>query len=486
MDPVGSTGAGSPTGQRGAAILIVDDAPDNLAALRVLMVEQGYQTFVANSGERALQLARRVLPDLILLDIVMAGMDGFETCRLLKAHPVTQAIPVIFMSARTETEDVVAGFDLGAVDYIGKPLRMAEVRARVRTQLQLRASSATQQEQAERLRTIVDHMAEGLLIIEPCGRIQSTNPACDGYLGYGPGELAGRHIGDLLPPEVAQEYLDYFARHAAQPGAAHGHGTREVVIRHKNGGSVCMDLTLTPMFVRQPLFIGLLHDITHHKRSEDALQRAAMLDPLTKIANRRHFDSFLEKEWQRAMRTSAPLSLVVLDVDHFKLYNDTLGHAAGDVCLQQVAQALGAHALRGTDLAARYGGEEFVLLFAETDGDAALALGEAIRAHVEALQLPHPRSPTSAWITVSIGVATMTPGPQPGEQAGVAPGVQALFVAADRAMYAAKEGGRNQVRGICHERGGHERSGQESGGQGASEAAARLAAQLIKDAADSP
>jgi diguanylate cyclase (GGDEF)-like protein/PAS domain S-box-containing protein len=445
MDPVGSNGSDSPTGRRDAAILIVDDAPDNLAALRMQMVEQGYQTFIATTGERALQLARRVQPDLILLDIVMPGMDGFETCRLLKAYPATQHIPVIFMSGRTEAEDVVAGFDMGAADYIGKPLRMAEVCARVRTQLRVRARSETQQEQAERLRTIVDNMAEGLLIIEPSGRIQFTNPACDGYLGYGPEELAGRHLGDLLDPVVTQEYLDYFARHAAQPGMAHSHGTREVVIRHRTGKPVCMDLTLTPMFLRQPLFIGLLHDITHHKLSEDALQRAAMVDPLTKIANRRHFDSFLDKEWQRAMRTSMPLSLVMLDVDHFKLYNDTLGHAAGDICLQQVAQALDAHALRGTDLAARYGGEEFVLLFAETDADAALALAEAIRAHVEALRLPHPKSPTSAWITVSIGVATMVPGPQAGEEMRA----EALFMAADRAMYGAKDGGRNQVRGMA-------------------------------------
>ncbi|TFW16391.1 diguanylate cyclase [Duganella callida] len=423
--------------RRDAAILIVDDAPDNLGTLRKLMVEQGYQTFVANSGERALKIARRVHPDLILLDIMMPGMDGYETCRQLKSHASTQRIPVIFMSARTGTDDVVAGFDLGAVDYIGKPLRLPEVCARVRTQLQIRSRSETHEEQAERLRTIVNNMAEGLLIIEADGRIQFTNPACDKYLGYQHDQLAGRNIADLLNPLVAQEYLDYFGRYAAAPQSAHNHGTREVIIRHRNGSSVCMDLTLTPMYLRQPLFIGLLHDITHHKQSEDALQRAAMVDPLTKIANRRHFDTFLEKEWQRAMRSGQPLSLVVLDVDHFKLYNDTLGHPAGDVCLQQVAQAIASHAHRPTDLAARYGGEEFVLLFAETDAGKAVHLAEAIRGHIEALQIPHPRSTTSAWLTVSIGVATIHP--------HQLDNTESLFVAADRALYVAKEGGRNQV-----------------------------------------
>nr|WP_315214927.1 diguanylate cyclase [uncultured Duganella sp.] len=434
MNPVSS---GLPT-RRDAAILIVDDAPENLAVLRKLMVEQGYQTFVATSGERALKIARRVHPDLILLDVVMPGMDGLETCRQLKSHAATQRIPVIFMSARTDTDDVVAGFDIGAVDYIGKPLRMAEVCARVRTQLQIRSNSETQEEQAERLRTIVNNMAEGLLIIEADGRIQFTNPACDKYLGYQENELAGRAISELLNPLVAQEYLEYFARYAASPEMAHSHGTREVIIRHRNGSSVCMDLTLTPMYLRQPLFIGLLHDITHHKQSEDALQRAAMVDPLTQIANRRHFDTFLEKEWQRSMRSGQPLSLVVLDVDHFKLYNDTLGHPAGDACLQRVAAAIASHALRPTDLAARYGGEEFVLLFAETGAETATMMAEAIRAHIESLRIPHPRSTTSDWLTVSIGVATIHP--------HQLDNTESLFVAADRAMYVAKEGGRNQVR----------------------------------------
>ncbi|WP_156369495.1 diguanylate cyclase domain-containing protein [Duganella sp. Leaf126] len=424
-------------GRRDAAVLIVDDAPENLAVLRKLMVEQGYQTFVANSGERALKIARRAHPDLILLDVMMPGMDGFETCRQLKGSAATARIPVIFMSARTETDDVVAGFDLGAVDYISKPLRLAEVRARVRTQLQIRVNAESQEEQAERLRTIVNNMAEGLLIIEADGRIQFANPACNRHLGYADNALAGYHISDLLNPAVVQEYLEYFSRYASAPGVTHHHGTREVIIRQRSGSPVCMDLTLTPMYLRQPLFIGLLHDITHHKRSEDALQRAAMIDPLTKIANRRHFDSFLEQEWQRSMRSGQPLSLVVLDVDHFKLYNDTLGHPAGDACLQQVAQAIASHAMRTTDLAARYGGEEFVMLFAETPSDAACTLAEAVRAHVEALQIPHPRSTTSAWLTVSIGVATILP--------HQLDNTESLFVAADRAMYAAKERGRNQV-----------------------------------------
>jgi two-component system cell cycle response regulator len=412
---------------RKPAVLIVDDAPDNLGALRTMMLRQGYQTFVANSGERALDIALRVKPDLVLLDIVMPGMDGLEACRRLKAHPATMHIPVIFMSARNETADIVAGFDNGAADYIPKPLRMEEVCARVRAQLRLRTTSATQSAQAERLRMIVNSMDLGLLLVESSGRIQYANPACERYLGMRPEELAGRRLAELLDGGAADAPAD-------APIAC---GTSEVQVRHRDGTVRAMDLTLTPMHADDGLLVALLHDITHHKQSEDALQRAAMLDPLTQIANRRHFDIFLQNEWQRAVRSAQPLSLVVLDVDHFKLFNDTLGHAAGDACLQKVALALQAHAGRPTDLAARYGGEEFVLLFAATPLDAATRLADAIRGAVEALQVPNPRSPTSPWLTVSVGVATVVP-TQLDE-------IENLFVCADRAMYAAKASGRNRV-----------------------------------------
>ena len=443
-----STLAPAPAVMRQAAVLIVDDAPAHLGALRSMMLEQGYQTFVANTGARALEIAQRALPDLILLDIVLPGMDGMEVCRRLKAHPATSNIPVIFMSARTETDDIVAGFDIGAADYISKPLRLAEVCARVRVQLQFHRASLSQQQQNERLRLIVNSMDEGLMMIEANGRIQYANPACDRYLGYAQGELAGRSIHELLAPPVAQEYLAFFGpgaglesdKPAAGPAPPAWRGAREVLIRQRDGILRAMDLTLTPMGAEQPMFIALLHDITHHKQSENALQREVLLDPLTKIANRRHFDAFLEKEWQRAIRSSRPLSLIVLDVDHFKGYNDSLGHVAGDACLQQVAMALQSHALRATDLAARYGGEEFVLLFGETGHDAACAIGEAIRAHIESLNIPNPGSTTSPWLTASLGVSTIVP--------TQLDDIKEFFVSADRAMYAAKEGGRNGMRAV--------------------------------------
>ena len=426
---------------RDAAILIVDDTPASLDVLRTMMAQQGYLTFVADCGERAISIARRVHPDLILLDVVMPGMSGLETCRQLKQDPGTEDIPVIFMSSLHDTDDVVAGFDLGAVDYIGKPLRMAEVCARVRARLTVNANSASHDGQAQRLRTIVDNMAEGLMIVETTGRIQYTNPACDTYLGYDAGQLAGHSITRLLPAPLAQEYLAWFNRCVSDPAAAPRQGAREVTVKHRDGSAHSMDLTLTPMLVAgEQVFIGLLHDISHRKQYESSLERAALVDPLTRIANRRHFDNFFEQEWQRAVRSSEPLSLLVLDVDHFKLYNDALGHAAGDMALRAVAGVLEAHAMRPADLAARYGGEEFVVLFGETSADAARMLAESIRAGVEALRLHSPNSPTCQWMTASIGISTIVPN-QLDDAAR-------FFGGADRAMYAAKDAGRNGVMAV--------------------------------------
>ena len=424
---------------RQAAILIVDDAPASLGLLQDMLRDEGYRTLVAISGERALDLAQRVQPDLILLDVMLPGLDGLETCRRLKGNSATADIPVIFVSACSSTEDIVSGFDQGAADYISKPLRLPEVCARVRAQLNFRSASRFDTQQARHLRMIVEGMDEGLMLLGQDGRIQYANPASERCLGYSETELAGRPLAALLAEPAANDYAAYFDRRARPDEGvdARVRGTREVLLQQPDGSLRAMDLSLSPMASGEQLYVALLHDITHHKQSENALQRAALADPLTGIANRRQFDACLDKEWQRAMRTARPLSLLVLDVDHFKQYNDLLGHAAGDQCLQAVASTLQAHASRATDLAARYGGEEFVLLLPETPQGGAAKLAESIRADVERLRVPNPRSTTSDFVTVSVGAATFVP--------TQFDDIRSLFLAADRAMYDAKAAGRNQV-----------------------------------------
>ena len=180
------------------------------------------------------------------------------------------------------------------------------------------------------------------------------------------------------------------------------------------------------------------------KQRTDELHRLASSDSLTGIANRRAFDAAIDLEWRRAFRSLAPLSLLLVDVDHFKRYNDHYGHQAGDDCLRTVATALAATVRRPAETAARYGGEEFALILPACDQDTAAKLARKLQANVAALRIPHAASDVSDLVTISVGIATLvTAGTATGrEHPG---GVQALIAAADRGLYDAKRAGRNQV-----------------------------------------
>jgi diguanylate cyclase (GGDEF)-like protein len=175
------------------------------------------------------------------------------------------------------------------------------------------------------------------------------------------------------------------------------------------------------------------------REHRDRLAKLSTTDALTGIANRRRFDEVFDAEWCRAGRSRSPLSLAVMDVDHFKWFNDRYGHAMGDQCLAAVARAVSGMIVRHNDLAARYGGEEFACILADTDQQGAMIVAEKVRKAVEALGIPHETSSVSDHVTVSIGVATIVPAK------GDTP--KAFFEKADQCLYKAKEGGRNRVVG---------------------------------------
>ncbi len=429
------------TSLAGAKVLIVDDTPANIGVLLRILEHEGYQVLAATSGEAALKIVAQTTVDLIVLDIMMPGIDGLETCRRLKTMPTTRMTPVIFISALNDTVDIIEGFKVGAVDYIHKPFRQEEVCVRVRMHLQMTKYFNAYRFEAERLRAIVNNMAEGLLLINTDGIIRSANPAAYNLLGYAPGQLVDMNLIELLTEPFNIEYAGYFSYESNPAGRLNAlrHGPQEVVLRGPSGNAVCLDLTMSKIFAEETLYVGLLHDISAHKQSHDELLRIASTDPLTNLANRRQLDLFLRQEWGRAQRANSTLSLAIIDVDYFKPYNDTLGHQAGDRCLQQVAAAIKAIANRPTDLAARFGGEEFVLLLAATDMDGARQLAEKARAAVEAQALPHPASGIGPYVTVSIGVASMCPQKDTP--------TSDLLAAADAALYQAKEQGRNRV--VC-------------------------------------
>nr|WP_139064047.1 PleD family two-component system response regulator [Thiorhodospira sibirica] len=298
-------------------VLVVDDQPTNVQALAKLLKDE-YRVQVATSGSKALDIANQEQPpDLILLDIEMPEMDGYEVCRALKSDSRTNRIPVIFVTARDAVEDEELGFRLGAVDYVSKPFHPAIVRARVRNHMRLKIKT-------------------------------------------------------------------------------------------------------------------------------DLLEKLAMLDGLTGIPNRRYLNERMNHEWQRAIRESRPLSLVMMDIDYFKPYNDQYGHGAGDDCLGKVAKALQGAITRPADLVARYGGEEFSALLPETDTTGALHVATRFQEAIAALQLPHAYSSVSSFITLSIGVVTLIPTVDTGA-------AQKLFDLADEALYESKNHGRNRitVKNIC-------------------------------------
>ena len=314
--PVSADGAPAAP-QRRPRLLMVDDQAVNIQVLYQAFATD-HQVIMATSGQQALALCAAQQPDLVLLDVVMPGMDGHEVCRRLKADPATRDIPVIFVTAQNDEAAETLGLELGAVDFISKPINSKIVRARVRTHLTLKAQT-------------------------------------------------------------------------------------------------------------------------------DLLRQWVYIDGLTAVYNRRHFDERLAAEWGRAARSGAALSVLLLDVDFFKRYNDRYGHQAGDDCLRRLAACLKASLRRPADLVARYGGEEFVCLLPDTDLPGAMVVAQQLGAAVQALKIEHADSAVAPVVTVSLGVCSK-PGGAPGHTVGSA---DALLHEADAQLYIAKSGGRNRAIGAA-------------------------------------
>jgi len=289
-------------------ILVTDDEKFNLDVLGNIL-SPTYNILISRSGPRALELARQNTPDLILLDVVMPDMTGFEVITSLKEAEETAQIPVIFITGLTDPEDEEKGLFLGAVDYITKPFVKAIVKARVNTHIK-----------------IIDQMR--------------------------------------------------------------------------------------------------------------TIERIGLIDPLTKISNRRGFDNRFSTEWGRAIREQTPISLLIMDIDKFKTYNDTYGHQQGDVALKAFAEIASQTINRSTDFVARWGGEEFVILLPNTSIEGAAEIAENVRRNVESTDVPT-EDGVITKMTVSIGANSIIP------DAGA---LSDDFInKADQALYKAKESGRNRV-----------------------------------------
>ncbi|MCL2875617.1 MAG: diguanylate cyclase [Betaproteobacteria bacterium] len=312
-------------------VLIIEDTITSATVVCNWLTNMGLSAMHAKTGEEGLEVFRRERPDIVLLDIIMPGIDGFEVARCIRRFEKYHGwwTPIIFLTARADENDLQCAIDAGGDDYLIKPVSEVVLKAKINAMRRMA------------------QMRDSL-----------------------------RKTQDKL------------------------------------------------------------------RKANDQLQRLSAIDSLTGIANRRRFDGTLLREWRRCSRSTLPLSLLVADVDLFKLFNDHYGHQMGDECLKVVAQTLQERTRRQDDLVARYGGEEFAVILPETDPEGALAVAEDMRAGIAALGVDHAFSTVSPVVTISIGVASIIP-PKDSEA-----GIPALIKAADDALYRAKESGRNQVKQV--------------------------------------
>lgn len=290
-------------------ILIVDDEISNIEIMSAVL-EDEYEVCFATSGEEALTVALAVLPDLILLDVLMPGIDGYEVCLRLKKERLLADIPVMFTTGLNDQDAEVRGLSAGAIDYVTKPIQPVILRARAANHIEL-------------------------------------------------------------------------------------------------------------------------------KRLRDQLAQMAVTDALTGLSNRRHLEQTLERETAKLGNTGEWLSVIMLDIDFFKLFNDTFGHPAGDRCLAMVGAALTRAVHLSTDLAARYGGEEFVCVLPGRDQDAAKLVAKEIQSQIHSLSIPHPESSVSSYVTVSLGIASAC---CLSDMSG-----SHWMAHADRQLYLSKRAGRNEI-----------------------------------------
>lgn len=457
-----------------ARILVVDDLPSNVKLLEAKLAAQYFEVLSATNGKDAIELCRDGLCDLLLLDAMMPGMDGFEVCARLKADPATGYLPVVMMMAFDEPNDRVRGLEAGADDFINRPIDDLALLSRLRS--------------LTRLKSMFDELQARSQVSNALGRV-------DGPMGRETGDLARGRV--LVVEERANSAarimagLRFFHHVEVEPSpqealfrAADSDYDAVIISLGLSGFDalrLCSQLRslertrALPMllladlherprlqrgldlgvndFILRPVerneLVARVRTEVRRKRCADRLRldvqaaiELATVDSLTGLNNRRFFESQLSQALDRAFRAGAPLSLMILDIDHFKSVNDTYGHDAGDLVLKAFAQRIRS-AVRSADIVCRLGGEEFVVIMLDTSLDHARGIAERVRGVVESAPFPvDPTGEQKISVTSSIGVAAR----------GADARADALMRRADKALYRAKAAGRNRVTAAAMER----------------------------------
>ncbi len=450
-----------------ARVLVVDDVPPNVKLLEAKLTSEYFDVLTAHSGPEALEVIAREHPDIILLDVMMPGMDGFEVCRRIKADPATAHIPVVMVTALDQPSDRVTGLEAGADDFLTKPVQDLALFARVRSLVRLkvmmdelrnRKTTGTSLGWEEEESVVFDTSAPtdgAILIVDEQERVvERIAKALEGVgeLSFMAGgedaaERAREKNYDLIIVSLTMRDTDGLrvcsklrsfeeTRHVPILVMVDDGNTKLLVRALEMGVN---DYVVRPVDKQE--FLARVKTQLKRKRFADKLwenfhlsMQLATTDAVTGLYNRHYLTSHMDTRMAAAQNQGKDLSIMMMDIDHFKLVNDTYGHAVGDKVLKEFATRIGRN-IRGVDLAARYGGEEFVVMMPETPTDWAFMIGNRLREEVaeNPFDFDLPEGPIT--ITVSIGVATSQDGQTPSQ----------LLEEADKALYEAKASGRNKV-----------------------------------------
>jgi two-component system, cell cycle response regulator len=449
-----------------ARILVVDDAPTNVKLLERRLSAEYFEVVAAYDGAAAIEACERQGIDVVLLDVMMPEIDGFEVCRRLKANPATAHLPIIMITASDRAQDRVLGLEAGADDFLTKPVNDLELLTRVRSLVRLKMLTDELRLRAATTRTIgMEQLLVGrqeddsriarLLVVEDdddqaravCAALAQSfivhvvSTPLDALEAAASGEIecvmVSMGLRDCDPLRLCSQ-LRNLERSRLVPIILLAEASEEG--RLLRGLELGVNDYLVRPLVREEL-IARLNTQIRRKRYNDRLRSSvietielAVTDGLTGLHNRRYLDAHLATLIDRALERRTPLSLMILDIDHFKSVNDRLGHDAGDAVLRQFADRMRSN-VRGRDLACRLGGEEFVIVMPDTDRIAAERVAERIREEIAGTAFAT-RDGIPVAITTSVGIATIRHGED---------SVAEIMKRADRALYTAKNDGRNRV-----------------------------------------
>ncbi|PTS85585.1 two-component system response regulator [Pseudomonas sp. HMWF032] len=434
-------------------LLVVDDRPENLEAMEALLDDGDWQLRCVGSGEEALQCLLENDVGLVLLDVQMPQMDGFEVARLMRGNPRTRYTPIIFVSAIAQTQDsVLKGYATGAVDFMLKPFEPSVLRYKIHALLEHERNRSELLQLSQQLdnarafnASVLDNAAEGIMVVGEDGRIQFANPAMARMLDSSVRDLEGSEmLSYLVAPQVTCEWR--MSEFYQQWRRGEAYRLHDANLRTLSGGQVPVALSCSPLPRLQHAMVVMALDMSVVRNLHQQLESQAITDALTGLLNRRGFYQAVDAALARIDRSGQRMAVLYLDLDGFKRINDSLGHDAGDQLLKRVGEQLKT-SLRPYDSLARIGGDEFTALLdsLEHPEDAA-RIAEKL---IEQVSVRHTIEGVDVTLGASVGIACF---PECGQT------VEGLLRAADMAMYEAKRSGRQQYRFFSAEMNGRARS----------------------------